>query len=61
MVPRIQHKKRPKSNIDLTWDEIPLEQRNGIIESYKVFYWRKEGPVNGTAKASCLCFSGIQS
>ncbi|XP_075907045.1 granulocyte colony-stimulating factor receptor isoform X3 [Nelusetta ayraudi] len=45
MVPKIQIKKTQKSNIDLMWKEIPLEQRNGIIESYKIFYWHKEGPV----------------
>lgn len=59
MVPKIQIKKTQKSNIDLMWKEIPLEQRNGIIESYKIFYWHKEGPVKGSLKASCVCFIAI--
>ena len=36
-----------KSNIELTWNEIPINQRNGIIKSYKVFYWKEKGPING--------------
>ncbi|XP_035018900.1 granulocyte colony-stimulating factor receptor [Hippoglossus stenolepis] len=46
MVPKIQIKKMWHSHIELTWDEIPLEQRNGIIQSYKIFYWDQKGPIN---------------
>ncbi|XP_076592347.1 granulocyte colony-stimulating factor receptor [Chaetodon auriga] len=46
VVPKIQIKKTWQSHIELTWDEIPLDQRNGIIQSYKVFYWNEKGPIN---------------
>ncbi|XP_029360223.1 granulocyte colony-stimulating factor receptor isoform X2 [Echeneis naucrates] len=46
MVPKIQIKKTQQSNIELTWDEIPLYQRNGIIQGYKVYYWNEKGPIN---------------
>ncbi|KAM4735338.1 granulocyte colony-stimulating factor receptor-like isoform 2-T2 [Anableps anableps] len=39
VVPKIQLKKTWKSDIEISWDEIPLEQRNGMIKGYKVFYW----------------------
>lgn len=56
MVPKIQIEHSSKSNTFLSWDEIPLEERNGIIESYKIFYWQKGGPVKGTLKTSCVFF-----
>ncbi|XP_029308438.1 granulocyte colony-stimulating factor receptor [Cottoperca gobio] len=46
MVPTLQMKKSWQSHIELTWDEIPLDQRNGIIQNYRVFYCDKEGPTN---------------
>ncbi|XP_056235695.1 granulocyte colony-stimulating factor receptor [Seriola aureovittata] len=46
VVPKIRIKKTWKSHIELTWDEIPLDQRNGIIQGYKVFYWDEKGPIN---------------
>ncbi|XP_068613771.1 granulocyte colony-stimulating factor receptor-like [Brachionichthys hirsutus] len=45
IVPKIQIKKTWQSRIELTWDEIPLNQRNGIIQGYKIFYWNQTGPV----------------
>ncbi|XP_061675847.1 granulocyte colony-stimulating factor receptor [Syngnathoides biaculeatus] len=39
MVPKITIKKTWQYHVELTWDEIPLEQRNGIIQSYRLFYW----------------------
>uniref|UniRef100_A0A3P8WT50 Colony stimulating factor 3 receptor n=1 Tax=Cynoglossus semilaevis TaxID=244447 RepID=A0A3P8WT50_CYNSE len=45
VVPKINIKKW-RSQVKLSWEEIPLEQRNGIIQNYKVFYWEEEGPVN---------------
>ncbi|KAK1895585.1 Granulocyte colony-stimulating factor receptor [Dissostichus eleginoides] len=46
MVPKIQIKKSWQSHVELTWDEIPLDQRNGNIQSYKVFYCYKQGTIN---------------
>ncbi|XP_036931307.1 granulocyte colony-stimulating factor receptor [Acanthopagrus latus] len=46
MVPKIRVKKTWQSNIELTWDELLLNQSNGIIQSYKVFYWHENGPVS---------------
>ena len=54
MVPKIQIKKIWLSHTELSWDEIPLDQRNGIIQSYKVFYWNKEGQINGRLKKFIL-------
>lgn len=45
MVPTLRIKKTWQSSIELTWDEIPLDQRNGIIQNYKVFYWDEKGTV----------------
>lgn len=47
MVPKLRLKKTWQSHIELTWDEIPLDQRNGIVQSYTVFYWNEKGPING--------------
>uniref|UniRef100_A0A3Q0SS80 Colony stimulating factor 3 receptor n=1 Tax=Amphilophus citrinellus TaxID=61819 RepID=A0A3Q0SS80_AMPCI len=46
MVPKIHVQKTWKSRIELTWDQIPLDQRNGIIQNYTVFYWDQKGPIN---------------
>ncbi|XP_034409017.1 granulocyte colony-stimulating factor receptor isoform X2 [Cyclopterus lumpus] len=46
MVPKIQIKKIGKSHVEFTWDEIPLNQRNGIIQNYKVFYCDTKGPIS---------------
>lgn len=43
IVPKIRVKKTWHSYIELSWDEIPLAQRNGIVQSYKIFYWDEEG------------------
>lgn len=53
VVPKINIKKW-RSQVKLSWEEIPLEQRNGIIQNYKVFYWEEEGPVNGWWKSQLL-------
>ncbi|KAM4600509.1 granulocyte colony-stimulating factor receptor [Polymixia lowei] len=42
MVPKIRVKETWHSYIELTWDEIPIGLRNGIVQSYKVFYWDTE-------------------
>lgn len=46
MVPKVEIMKTWGSRVQLTWDEIPLAQRNGIIQNYKIFYWNEKGPVN---------------
>uniref|UniRef100_A0A1A7YXE4 Colony stimulating factor 3 receptor (Granulocyte) n=1 Tax=Iconisemion striatum TaxID=60296 RepID=A0A1A7YXE4_9TELE len=45
VVPKMKIKGIWKSFFELYWDEIPLEQRNGIIKDYKVFYWEDKGRV----------------
>ncbi|KAM4581492.1 granulocyte colony-stimulating factor receptor isoform 1-T2 [Odontesthes bonariensis] len=45
MVPKIQIKKTWMSQIELIWDEIPLDQMNGIMQNYKIFYWDDKGHV----------------
>uniref|UniRef100_A0A4W5PYZ1 Colony stimulating factor 3 receptor n=1 Tax=Hucho hucho TaxID=62062 RepID=A0A4W5PYZ1_9TELE len=35
------------SRIELTWEEIPLCQRNGIVQSYQIFYWDEQGNTKG--------------
>lgn len=47
MVPKIQIGKIWSSRVELTWDEIPLEERNGMIKDYKIFYWYDKGPAKG--------------
>lgn len=37
--PALRLAKQWHSSIKLVWDEIPLSQMNGIVTSYKVFYW----------------------
>lgn len=44
--PTLTISKNRQSYIELTWDEIPISQRNGIIQNYKIFYWEKQGTVN---------------
>lgn len=51
----MQSTKTWKSSIEFKWDEIPIEQRNGIIRSYKIFYWNKKGPVNGKFDTALRC------
>ncbi|XP_047455669.1 granulocyte colony-stimulating factor receptor [Mugil cephalus] len=46
MVPKMKMKKSWKPYIEVTWDEIPLDQRNGFIQNYQIFYWEEEGPIN---------------
>uniref|UniRef100_A0A667Z0B2 Colony stimulating factor 3 receptor n=1 Tax=Myripristis murdjan TaxID=586833 RepID=A0A667Z0B2_9TELE len=45
IVPKIWVKKTWHSYIELSWDEIPLGQRNGIVQNYKIFYWDEEGHI----------------
>uniref|UniRef100_A0A8C8HCJ7 Uncharacterized protein n=1 Tax=Oncorhynchus tshawytscha TaxID=74940 RepID=A0A8C8HCJ7_ONCTS len=35
------------SRIELTWEETPLCQRNGIVRSYQVFYWDEQENTKG--------------
>lgn len=59
MVPIFKIKKTWQSHIELSWDEIPLGQRNGIIQSYKVFYWNEKGPVNSRWQTLFMIFYNI--
>lgn len=51
VVPELKIKQNWNSDIEISWEEIPLEQRNGFIKGYKVFYWEENGPVKGKLKA----------
>uniref|UniRef100_A0A8C5G316 Fibronectin type-III domain-containing protein n=1 Tax=Gouania willdenowi TaxID=441366 RepID=A0A8C5G316_GOUWI len=50
MVPKIQIQKTWGSHVELTWDEIPLSQRNGIIQNYTIFYWDDKGHTQSALK-----------
>lgn len=39
VAPTLNFEKLDSSNVQLVWDEIPLEQRNGIIQGYTIFIW----------------------
>ncbi|KAM9723100.1 granulocyte colony-stimulating factor receptor-like isoform 1-T4 [Menidia menidia] len=45
IVPKIKIKNTWGSQVEFSWDEIPLNQMNGIIQGYKVFYWNGKNPV----------------
>lgn len=47
MVPKIQINKNWQYHVELTWDELALDERNGNIQSYKIFYWSAMDPVKG--------------
>lgn len=51
VVPKLNIKHNWTPDTEIYWDEIPLEKRNGLIKSYKVFYWDKKGHVKGRLKA----------
>lgn len=46
MVPKLRVENPWYNNMELAWDEIPLEQRNGIIQGYEVHYWEESGFVS---------------
>lgn len=56
VVPKIHIKKTWQSHIELTWEEIPLEQRNGIIQGYKIFCLDDKGAINGRWNSFMLVF-----
>ncbi|KAI9999981.1 hypothetical protein NQD34_011824 [Periophthalmus magnuspinnatus] len=45
-VPKLRIEKTGQFDVHLIWDEISLDERNGIIQGYKVFYREQNGPVN---------------
>ncbi|XP_053736981.1 granulocyte colony-stimulating factor receptor [Synchiropus splendidus] len=45
-VPEMRLEKTWQSHVELTWDELPLAEQNGIIDSYHVFYRGKNGSVS---------------
>ncbi|XP_015230169.1 PREDICTED: interleukin-6 receptor subunit beta-like [Cyprinodon variegatus] len=49
VVPELKIKQNWNSDIEISWEEIPLEQRNGFIKGYKVFYWEENGPVKAVS------------
>uniref|UniRef100_A0AAQ4PH88 Colony stimulating factor 3 receptor n=1 Tax=Gasterosteus aculeatus aculeatus TaxID=481459 RepID=A0AAQ4PH88_GASAC len=64
MAPKIQIKKVWKSHVELAWDEIPLEQRNGCIQNYTVFYCDPKGNfqvVNADPKERRVVLNGLNS
>lgn len=44
--PKLSIENMWQTQIELIWDEIPLQVRNGIIKEYKVFYWNEKGIIN---------------
>ncbi|CAL9705127.1 unnamed protein product [Knipowitschia caucasica] len=46
MVPELVIEKTWQFDVEMTWDEIPLDQRNGIIQGFRVFYREGDGPLN---------------
>ncbi|KPP68922.1 hypothetical protein Z043_112356, partial [Scleropages formosus] len=47
--PLLQVEEVGYTHVKLTWDEIPPDQRNGIIQSYTVYYWNAENKVEGVS------------
>ncbi|KAF6714996.1 Granulocyte colony-stimulating factor receptor [Oryzias melastigma] len=45
MVPVIKIKNVWMSSVDLMWEQIPLDQQNGFIQHYKIFYWGEKEAV----------------
>ncbi|TRY60010.1 hypothetical protein DNTS_034663 [Danionella cerebrum] len=41
MAPELKIEESHHSHVKIHWDEIPLEQRNGIIQGYTVFFWHE--------------------
>ena len=37
-----------RPDVELTWEELPLQERNGIIRSYKLSYWVDPESITGT-------------
>ncbi|XP_037310513.2 granulocyte colony-stimulating factor receptor [Pungitius pungitius] len=64
MVPKLQITKIWKSHVELAWDEIPLEQRNGFIQNYTVFYCDPKGHfqvANADPKERRVVLRGLNS
>lgn len=45
MVPKLRIEKSWYLDVELVWDEIPLDEVNGIIKGYTVYYWEENGSV----------------
>ncbi|XP_057690294.1 granulocyte colony-stimulating factor receptor isoform X2 [Corythoichthys intestinalis] len=63
-VPKIRIKKNWLYHVELTWDEIPLDQQNGIIKSYKLYYWdetEKVHAVTGDLQERKVVLTGLSS
>ncbi|XP_072317041.1 granulocyte colony-stimulating factor receptor [Eucyclogobius newberryi] len=44
-VPKLRTEKTWQFDVELIWDDIPLDEMNGEIQGYKVFYSEENGPV----------------
>ncbi|XP_019720892.1 granulocyte colony-stimulating factor receptor [Hippocampus comes] len=63
-VPKIRIKKNWQYHVELSWDEIPLDRRNGIIQSYKLFYWdetRRVHVATGDPQERKVVLTGLNS
>ncbi|XP_073727936.1 granulocyte colony-stimulating factor receptor [Misgurnus anguillicaudatus] len=45
VAPKLTIKEIHSSNVQLVWDEIPLKQRNGIIQGYTIFIWDEKNHI----------------
>lgn len=45
--PKLEIGKITPSFVELSWDEIPLQQRNGIITGYRIFYSDEKNNTGG--------------
>ncbi|KAJ3597380.1 hypothetical protein NHX12_000907 [Muraenolepis orangiensis] len=48
-VPDLKVRSRWLSYVELTWEELPLQERNGIISSYQLYYWDDPKHINVVA------------
>jgi len=47
LVPDLKVKFSWGSYVELTWEELPLQERNGIITGYQLFYWDDPEHITG--------------
>lgn len=45
--PKLEIGKITPSFLELSWDEIPLQKRNGIITGYRIFYRDEKNNTRG--------------
>ncbi|KAJ7985228.1 hypothetical protein DPEC_G00349910 [Dallia pectoralis] len=62
--PYLSVQNRGPFRIELSWNEIPLLQRNGIVESYQIFYWNEwenVKVVNADVEKRSVVLDGLNS